>query len=89
MQELLSLKKAEEVASGNRNYIYLGRCASHEEAEIEWKIAAFYCGRRTSRLDFDGGDHFFIPPMSSEEQEGLSVPEQRAFMGENEGEGGL
>jgi hypothetical protein len=66
--------------SGNHNHIYLGLCATHEEAETKKTIAAFYFGGKLSRLDFDDGRYFLIPPMPTEQEQGLSVAQKREWV---------
>jgi hypothetical protein len=66
--------------SGNHNHIYLGLCATHEEAETKKTIAAFYYGGKISRLDFDDGRFFLIPPMPTEQEQGLSVAQKREWV---------
>ncbi|KAG0603860.1 hypothetical protein M758_10G126300 [Ceratodon purpureus] len=65
---------------GDHNHIYLGLCTTHEEADIKKKIAAFYYGRHTGRLDVDDGRYFLIPSMSREEEQSLSVAGKRAWV---------
>ncbi|KAG0603863.1 hypothetical protein M758_10G126600 [Ceratodon purpureus] len=65
---------------GDHNHIYLGLCTTHEEADIKKKIAAFYYGRHTGRLDVDDGRYFLIPPMPREEEQSLSVAGKRAWV---------
>jgi hypothetical protein len=50
------------------NWIYLGRFNTYHEAEVLYRIAAFYYGKDQGQLDLGEGRFFTIPVMSEEDQ---------------------